>query len=192
MQPDFSEGEILIVESVEVTLEDFLDRLVISPDLRQQLSRANLIILPLDVELPAPLSGPVFSPITDDLYQYLRDHAPPELIPEVAVADEDYRELDLRGDLEVLGGMVLLQGVLPFAIGLLTNFVSSRFDKRGSEIELELTAINGDGTGRRLYYKGPAAEFEQRVVPALRGQPSNNPTLNIPEGDTGIAPTERP
>jgi hypothetical protein len=168
MEPIFTEGEILRIESVTSNFEEYINQPYIAPKLREQLQRANLLIVPLGLDVSKYSSAPAFPHGTYELFSYLRENAPDGLIPEVCVSDEDYRELDLRAALEIIGAFVVLQVALSVVLGLLTNYISSRFGKRQTDVELEITILATDGSAQRLFYKGPADEFRTRVEPALQ------------------------
>jgi len=179
METDYSDDEVLIVEPLDATLDDYIAKPYISENLRGQLKRAHMLIVPVPLDVSIYTDAPVvFARGTQELFSFLREHAPEGFIADVCIADDDFQEIDQRSSLVEIGTIILQQGALPVALGLLTNYISSKFGRRKTNIQIEITEIRPDGSSRRLRYKGPVDLFEARVLPAM--QSPSHKDLSLP------------
>lgn len=131
--------------------------------------------------------GAFFPEGTTEFYHFLLSQ---DASVEVAVEDDDFREVARHFDLYILGEFVLKDVVLPLFLGLLLKYLESRLpNTEKSAIKIGMTCQKSDGSAKHLTYERPIKEFESQVMPMLSEfltettSPSSPPQL--PPSDEG-------
>lgn len=143
-------------------------------------------------------AGPVFPKGTDELFQFLRTHAPSDMNVELAAEDADYRELALHGDTVYIASILVRSLVAPTVVGLIVEYLRNRLGSRLGKTEVRASIIldQTDGPNSkalRMSYEGPANTFEKTMHQALSilsgrqtpdHQPSGpkNPSNSVSQG----------
>ena len=110
----------------------------------------------------------VFPVGTTDLFRFLKEQAPDGVGVEIAVEDNDYREVALNYDVIRLATILVKLVAAPTAVGLLVEYLKSKLGSRFSKSEVEASLIvEQEGPDSRgvfsLNYKGPATTFERTI-----------------------------
>lgn len=156
-----------IMEESEENFSTFLDRPNISPDRKEVLRKANVLIVPRDGFRGRP--EPVFPVGTSELYQYITEHSGNEISIDICIEETQYKELALHGALIVLGGFVLTAIIAPVMATLIADYIKERFSSKdkSAEIKVEFTVIKENGDASKLLYEGPASTFKDTIKPSL-------------------------
>lgn len=139
---------------------------------REQLERAGVLIVPW--EDYKNVDGPVFPPETDEVFEYLREQLPESIPVDLAVKDEDYRELGLHGELLFLPTLMMLVGAeaqVSLTINLLSNYVydwAKRFRSRENGTVKSQVLINAEAKTISITYEGPPGAFQETMKEAIR------------------------
>ena len=93
MEHESNENRLTITDS-PITFETALKKTYVPADVLDELKNANLLIIPN--ENSGRTKDPVFPETTLDFYEYLKDHAPDEVKPDVLASDGDFKILELH------------------------------------------------------------------------------------------------
>lgn len=151
------EKPVLEVKDTGKAFAYWFDRPFVKPELRQQLSSANAIIVP--AEQIRDIAGPVFPQGTESLWLYLQKQQSQDVRFEICVSDEDYREYAFHGLLLIVAGMVAEYIAAPMAVSFLYDYIKEKVKKRRDdslEVSVEFTVVLADGTAKSIRYRGPA------------------------------------
>lgn len=163
------------VEDTDETFSTWIDRPYIPDELRPQLQRANVLIVPR--EGFREHAEPVFPVGTEELLNFLRDNTDKGVVPDICIADKDYRELALHDALIIVGSFVVTSIVGPIIADLISEYLKRRWGSKEAEakIKVELTVIESNGRASRLLYEGMAKDFNETVKPTLKSIADSNP-----------------
>jgi len=154
--------------TIEPSTEDFeywLTRSFVKEDLRNCLGASNFLLVPAEGFREEHV--PVFPLGTEEFLQHLKELAPPDVVVDICITDEEYRELALHGLKKILATVVVQQAMLPFAIGLLANYVSSKTFGSDHTVKVEIVAVGGAKDSLRITYEGSAVDFQSTVLKAV-------------------------
>ncbi len=158
-------NELKITES-NVTFEDVYSKDYFPKELGGDIKEANMLILPY--EGFRNFDKPVFPEETLKFFHFLRENGDPSLITDICISDEEYMELELHADLIVFPMMILSSFVLPVAINVVSDYISSKRESRNRNAELKVkatfTVVNGDSS-KTFEYEGDADKFEETFEP---------------------------
>ncbi len=141
----------------------WLNQDFISPETRVILEKANILVVP---EIGFRDSdSPLFHREIGDLTEYLIDNQPEDIVTELCINDEDYKELSLCSDEIRLGEIIISSVVLPLAVNLLTEFIKylvkkKRMNKNDANVEVKITVSDKKRT-KSFKYSGKANDFEK-------------------------------
>lgn len=157
-----------IVEETPDSFSSWLARPYISEQLRKQLSKANILILP--TEEFRDKSEPLFPEGTEGLYAYFQDNKHESLHIDILVEEENYKEFALHYDLFNVGVFLVVNIVTPIFTGLLTNYIQSKLGSKVNKADINIELIVVDNLKKkatRIKYKGPAVQFEEKIMPTI-------------------------
>ena len=147
----------------------------LSENTRANILNSDIVVVPNDGF--RDYSGPLFPAGTAELFQYIKDNLPSGREVELAVEDQDFRELSLHYDVVTIASCVVKIVAAPIAVKLLADWIAKRLGSRlqSSEVRASLTVVQTDGDRSKsiqISYEGPAATFETTVKGALDKIPS--------------------
>jgi hypothetical protein len=160
----------LEITEVETTIHSWSTSEFLSESTREAISKASVLIIPQMGF--RDYSEPLFPVGTTELFSYLRSAAETNLNIEIAIDDEDYREIALHSDIVRIATIVVEYYVAPILSGLLVNYITSRLGRGFTEGRVEATVVVADSDGVKsrsweLKYKGPAKTFENFLKTGL-------------------------
>jgi hypothetical protein len=130
------------------------------------------------------------------LFHYLRANLPSGSESELAIEDQDFRELSLHADILTIATCVVKYAAVPLLVKLLGDWIAKRLGNRAntSEVRASLVVVQAEGTQSKsiqISYEGPASTFESTVKGALDKVPSGGSAVSgsLERSDTsGNAP----
>ncbi len=151
------------------SLPKTLDRL--TDETRAAVEKAAIILLPN--EGFRDFTEPMFPGGTVELFRHLREHAPEGTSVEIAIEDQDYKELVLHSNVLQLAMVIVDLLIAPVAAQLIANYITARLGSRSKDTPARASLIvdRKDGTAQqamRISYEGPADTFEQSVKTAIQ------------------------
>ena len=163
--PNKSENEIeYSTENTTENFETWINRPFIPDELKPQLRKANVLIVPREGFQEYP--GPMFPVGTEELFHFLRDNSNENITVDICISDNDYHELALHDAFLIVGAFVINNIALPLIINLISNYISNRrSDKK--RIKVEFTIVENDGRATHVLYEGPAEDFNKTIKPKL-------------------------
>jgi hypothetical protein len=173
-----TDSQYVSVSSGE-SFNSHLDRPFIDAALHASLVKANVLIIPS--EGYGELTNAVHFPDgTSELYQYLSAKGGDGLRIELAVQDNEFKELALHADVLTLATLLVKDFVAPLTIGLLANYIYDRLGRRAPDARVKSKVIvtpDDAGPGIIYTYDGPATEYERvmtRTITKLRAPSSKS------------------
>lgn len=161
MTDELDKADFAITDSEE-SFDTWLNRPYLSGELRQQLRKADVLIVP--IEGFREISNPVFPVGTESLYDFLSKNIPQNINIDICIDDSNYAELALHSDLHRIGSFVVKRLVLPFLITLLVNYISQELSiDEKDRVKVSITVVNEEGGSKTLDYEGPANKFGDTV-----------------------------
>ena len=147
-----------VINDSEENFETWVDREFISDDLRKQLRKADILIVPTE-SFNRP-GVPVFPEKTDELFDFLKRDLPEGLDVDICIEDGDYKGLALYADLVIIPSFVVMYIVLPILLNLVSNYIYQKISKPESRnIKTTITVVNENGQSKNLSYEGPVDGF---------------------------------
>lgn len=142
-----------------ITFETILSNFSSDSELREQLSEANVLIIPYRYEGKYD----VFPVGTVELYHYLRKNSPGQVKIDIVAKDDEYLELAQHSDLVSLATIVVSGTIVPVLLGLITNYIYDKIISKGSRIKSEIIIVSDDGSSTSIKYNGPAEEYHDTL-----------------------------
>ncbi len=138
---------------------------------RDSVAKASIVIVPQEGIRDYP--GPVFPVGTDELLAAFRKKLPSGIECEIAIEDEDYREVALYGDIITLPQLIVASVVVPLAVNILSQYIWDLVAKRKDKPDVKATFVvdrstDSAQTSTTLSYEGPAETFEKAILQAFR------------------------
>lgn len=148
----------------------WLNQSCISDDLRRQLTKANVLIVPqlgyLDYE------GPLFPTATEEFFHFLREHKSDEFAVDICIDDSCFKSLVRFHDDLYLATAIIMPVVGPIFAHYVKRFIDSKLGTRASKtrIKSEVVIENRETTGEstRVSYEGLASDYDEYVGSTLR------------------------
>lgn len=146
-------------ERSSITFETILYNYSSDPELTEQLSEANVLIIPYNYGEKYN----VFPVGTVELYRYLHKNSPDQVKIDIVTKDDEYLELAQHSDLVTLATIVVSGAIAPVLLGLITNYIYDKMVSKGSRVKSEIIIVNDDGTSTSIKYSGPTAEYHETL-----------------------------
>ncbi|MCM3167917.1 hypothetical protein [Peribacillus frigoritolerans] len=152
----------LIIQESNLNFSDIYSKPYFPKEFEEDLKKANLLLIPY--EGFRNLEKPVFPEETMKFYEFLKEYENEELVGDICISDEEYVELELHADLITIASMILVHGVLPIAVNLISNFLSEKIKKRNTQLKVKvhMTIIDGEKS-KTISYEGDADKFKETM-----------------------------
>lgn len=159
---------IRIVESSD-SFETFIAEADVSNELREQLSMANVLVVPLPKY--RDFEGPYFPKYTDEFFHFLRENAPDNLVVEICIEDENFQILELRDDTLDIAHFIVNEIAAPLIVDLVVLYVGYKLGSRLTRTDVRAKVTVQDsisGKSASVEYDGPASEYDSTVGETIR------------------------
>ncbi len=180
--------DLTSVEDSAESIETWTSRPYISDGLRQQLSKANVLIVPMEGYVNH--ADVVYFPNgTDELFHFLRGVKNSGLVVDICIEDDDYKELALYADVTTIATIFVSCFVAPLLVRLIADYINRRANRRSAQTEVRARLVSFDvETGRAISFsfEGPPTEYRRAMELALTGHKpriSRHTTGQTPERD---------
>lgn len=167
-----------IVEKSETSFDAWLTKSYVSDQLRQQLSKSNVLLLPQEDFREG--TGIIFPLGTDEFFSYLRENAPEEVAVDILVEDSDYKEIALFSDLLIILGTFFVTSIVaPIFVNLVSDYLIKKKlpKKTTSQVRIEIL-IEGDKGTTRVFYEGSVSDFYKTTYPVVESLNFQSRNLN--------------
>lgn len=106
-----------------------------------------------------------FTEYAEEFLGYINQSGENTVKADIAITDDKYRVIEMHSVLLDIGKIILVSGVLPVALGLLTNYVYDKLkklheDKENVNVRVEFISQSENGVSKSIRYDGPASELE--------------------------------
>lgn len=160
----------LIMEDSRESLRTWINRPYISDELRQQLSKANVLVVPSEGYVDR--ADLIYFPVgTEELFHALLESDQENLSVDICIEDEDYKELAVHADWITIGAIVAELLVVPLIVELIAEYIKRRVRKPETETQVrsKLTVCD-EKTGRSVHfsYEGPVSQYRDVMLHAIQ------------------------
>ena len=106
-----------------------------------------------------------FTEYAEEFLRYINQSGEKAIKADIAITDDEYRVLEMHSLILDIGIVILTNGVLPVALGLLTNYIYDKIkklheDKENVNVRVEIISQSENGVSKSIRYDGPANELE--------------------------------
>ena len=146
----------------ETTFQSIYSKSYYPQELSEPLETINLLLIPM--ENFRDVTNPVFPEQTMDFFEFIKSNSPEAIVSEIAISDDDYKELELHADLVVLTTMVVEAIVFPLVVDLISNYIDQKIIRSSpsSKIKVNIKVVKGDNS-IDVAYEGDADKFKQTI-----------------------------
>ncbi len=134
--------KLVVNDSID-SFESWLSREYIPNDLKQSLSSASILIVPIeDLRENVDLAFPVG---TSELFQYFKENLPTDLGIDICIRDEDYQEFAFFSDYKRYGKFFVKSLAVPVFVTVLSAYITYKVlkeDKSKPQIEIKNSTVN--------------------------------------------------
>ena len=158
----------LTVEDSTENFSTWINRPYIPDELKQPLSSANVLIVPREGFREHP--EPIFPVGTEELLNHFRDNKEKGIVPDICIADQDYKELALHDATIILGTIVVADIIADIVADLISEYIKKRWKSKedDAKIKIQLTVVEPDGKASKLLYEGSVKDFNSTIKPTLK------------------------
>lgn len=159
---------IVKVSRSNTTFDTWLDQPFIANDLRSQLEKANVLLIP--VLGYCEYEGPLFSEGTDEFFQFLTAKQSDKMHVDICIANDEYRELTLRQNEFILATMIVWPVVAPIISHYIVQFLDYKLGARVADTRIKsrvVIPIPEAGRSVEVEYEGTASEYSNYVTSTL-------------------------
>ena len=153
----------------------------LSDSTRTRVASADIAVVPWERFRDHP--QPLFPVGTSALFQYLKKSLPAGSEVELAVEDQDYREISLHSEIVRIATIVVRDGALSVLLNLLATWIARQIWPEAPttsipEVQASIIVVQTEGARTKsvqLSYNGPATTFETTVQMAFENTRISNP-----------------
>ena len=154
-----------------------------STELSDAILSADVVLLPNDGF--RDYQGFVFPVGTEELFARLNERLPENVLVDVAVSDDEYREVAVHSDLVTIAEILVTKVAAQVLVSFLADYFKQRLRWRFDRTNVKATLVieDKDGTRHRtvrMTFEGPAPEFESAMKESIdafrRGANGNGQT----------------
>ncbi|MDU5082829.1 hypothetical protein [uncultured Tissierella sp.] len=162
MLHESKENERIEVTEVGLSFEDVYKQDYFPKEYEEELKLANLLLIPRtfrDYEIP------VFPEGTLEFFEYIKDRAiNTDLIPDICVSDERYRELELHSDIINLPELIVNNFALPIITSIIASYFYDKIKERKKDINATVNiTVEKKGKSKKISYEGNIENFEKTM-----------------------------
>lgn len=134
----------------------------IPDNLKNDLRNANLLFIPQSFHRRDQeyLTFPVN---TEELYNYIIENSQDEIIPNICISSNAYREIALHGYEIYLGSFVVTSIIVPIFISLISEYINRKIYRKNDDptININITIVNQDNTATEYRIREPYSKFNE-------------------------------
>lgn len=165
MEHESNEILNLNIEDYKEGFEEVYKKSYIPKEYINDIKAANVLLVPS--EHFRDKEGLFFPECTEEFYRYLKQKENEDLKVEIAVADEDFNQLELHADVINIVNIVLQDVVLPIVLSLIESYLLNKIKLQGKSPKDINTNVNliveKDGKKKKVTYNGSIENFEKAV-----------------------------
>ena len=187
------------IEETTEGLDHWLSRPYLLDEVRRSLASAKVLLVPQEGFRGRDVR--VFPVGTEEFFNQLREKLPHDLGVEIAINDDDYKEVALHSALLIIGSVVVASVTLvglPVLVNVVSEYINRRLysdkDKMDARVRWELTVVDGS-RAVKISYEGPAIEFQSDMQRAISELPKLAPPparpmieVDVKDENTGSNP----
>lgn len=162
----------LIVKDCSETFETIYEKEYFPKELMDEIKQANVLLIPDHVKRENK-EGYVFPECTQEFLEYLKDNGSDNLIPDIAINDEDFQKLELHSAAITIATFVVTSIVLPMMINLVSNYLYDQAkkmhrDKKDVSARVNIITTEDGKKSKMISYEGPVSGIEEALKSAAK------------------------
>ena len=135
----------------------------LSPEISEKIITADILLLPY-----ADFKGYQNCLFPEQTYQFfahlMKEAEKQHLTVDLAVSDEDYKELELHADVVNVADILIQWVLFPIVTGMISTYLYSLIQQRKRNINANVKIIvEKDGKSKRVSYEGDIENFERAM-----------------------------
>lgn len=156
-----SSGATVRVLDTDVTFEGIYQEEYLPKDYLEEIKKANLLLLPN--RDPREKEGLLFPETTRDFFAYVRAQAEAPIVSDIAVSDEEFRQLELHSAAIEVATVLVQWVVLPVVTSLIASFLHDlvkQHRRKPEETTAKVTIIAEQSEAKKskmILYEGPVS-----------------------------------
>lgn len=167
----------LLVEASDETIDTWINRPYVDDELRDQLSKASVLLVPTEDEKADRMYFPAG---TEAFFQFLQASERQGVSVDICIGDEGYQELALYADWLIIADLVVRSVAAPVAVTIICRYIEQRLGKRTeTQVKSKLTIQETESERSiQLDYEGPASDYRDVMMEALKQRSGASPQLD--------------
>lgn len=139
--------------------------------LLDEIKKANVLLIPDYVERGND-GEYVFPESTKEFLEYLKDNASDNIIPDIAIDDDDYKKMELHSATITIVTFIVKNVALPLMISLVANFLYDqvkRMHREKKDVSTKVNIITTEEISKKskmISYEGPVSGVEEALKSA--------------------------
>ena len=159
--------ETLKVKECSETFETIYEKEYFPRELIDEIKRANVLLIP-DYVKREDKEGYVFPECTQEFLEYVRDNGSDNLIPDIAINDEDFKKLELHSAAISIVTFVVTGIMLPMMINLVSNYLYDQAkkmhrEKKDVSARVNIITTEEGKKSKMISYEGPVSGIEEAL-----------------------------
>lgn len=128
-----------------------------------EIRNANLLLIPYQ-NFRAGIDY-CFTEYAEEFLNYINQSGEEAIKADIAITDDKYLVLEMHSVLLDIGTIILVSGVVPIALNLLSNYIYDKIKKihekkENVNVRVDIISQSENGVSKTIHYDGPASEFE--------------------------------
>jgi len=151
------------------TFETWLNQPFVANDLRSQLTRANVLLIP-DLEY-CGYAGPLFPAGTEDFFHFLANQSSDEIRADICIEDREYRSLALLHDDVWFATVIVLPALAQVIAHYVIRFLDEKLGSRVTETRIKSKVVIASPETDKsvtVEFEGLASEYDEYVASTLK------------------------
>jgi len=166
----------ITTEPTNQDLNYWASRPYLRPETQERVRKAEVVLVPREGFRDQEVR--TFPVRTEEFYDFLKTALSDRHAVDLAIEDDEYKELALHSALIELGGMVVLAVVVPVVVNLISDYINRRAEASAKKDELkvsfDLTVVEqnqGSARAIKIAYNGPITDFLPAILNAVAETP---------------------
>lgn len=180
----------MTVQPTEDSAKTWAAKPFVPDDLRAAVANADILLVPN--EGYGDRQDLRFFPAgTSELLDFIKTRVANDVHVEVAIADQDYKEVSRHAGVMYLATFVVNALLAPIVARLISEYILVRFGRRKDSTTIKTSITLYDETARRAVrvdYDGPATAFPDAIINASKQLQSGEELPTLPDNDSTGSP----
>ena len=163
---------VLNVSDTDITFEEIYNKPFVPKEYMDDIKRANLLIIPTGSY--GDDGGVVFPETTREFFEFLKENATEEFVPDIAISDDDFRRMELHSARIDLAEIIVQWAVLPIATSMIASFLYDlvkKYRRKPEDTSAKVQIITEETAtkkSKKITYEGPVSGVKDALDQATK------------------------